>query len=245
MIRGLILYYLSIKPTHGYEIQRFIQISGIDQWAKIQSGSIYYALTKLEKEKNIQVLKEERNGSRIRRIYEITDLGRKELEREMRVELETPIMEIGSLKYIVYPLINVLSKQETMQLIEKHISDLAEKKKYWESWRDIKAGETSDHLTRLSFDMTIHTLEDQIIWHQELLNCLDDYRKEAESMDKMIKAFEPDSIPEGNQQSGKKNELQEFLALIEKIQESADEDPKRALEQLNAIVEDMKGQNKG
>lgn len=75
-------------------------------------------------------MKEERNGSRIRKIYEITDLGRKELEREMRDELETPIMEIGSLKYVIYPMINVLSKQETKQIIEKHISDLVEKKKY-------------------------------------------------------------------------------------------------------------------
>ena len=30
---------------------------------KIQSGSIYYALTKLEKDKFIKVLKEERTGS--------------------------------------------------------------------------------------------------------------------------------------------------------------------------------------
>ena len=197
------------------------------------------------KEKNIQVLKEERNGSRIRRIYEITELGRKELDREMREELETPIMEIGSLKYIVYPMINVLSKNDTKQIIEKHISDLNEKKKYWESWRNIKAGETADRLTRLSFDMSIHSLEDQITWHQELLNCLDDYRKEADNMVKMIKSFEPDSIPEGNPQGGKQKEMQEWLAVMEKIQESAQVDPQRALEQLNAVVEEMKRQNKG
>ena len=72
MIRALILYYLSIKPTHGYEIQKFIQLLGTDQWMKIQSGSIYYALTKLEKEKCIDVLREERTGSRVRKIYKIT-----------------------------------------------------------------------------------------------------------------------------------------------------------------------------
>ena len=131
MVKGLILYYLSIKSTHGYEIQKFIQLSGMDQWTKIQSGSIYYALTKLEKEKYIQVLKEERTGSRVRKIYEITDLGRKELEKEMRTELMTPIMETGSLKFVLYPMISVLKEKETKQLIEKHISDLEEKKKYW------------------------------------------------------------------------------------------------------------------
>jgi DNA-binding PadR family transcriptional regulator len=50
MIKLLLLYYLSVKPTHGYEIQRFIQENELDKWTKIQSGSIYYALAKLEKE---------------------------------------------------------------------------------------------------------------------------------------------------------------------------------------------------
>ena len=76
MIRGIILYYLNIKPTHGYEIQQFINFSGIDQWVNIQSGSIYYALTKLEKEKNISILREERIGSRLRKIYQITEKGK-------------------------------------------------------------------------------------------------------------------------------------------------------------------------
>lgn len=244
MIRGLILYYLNIKPTHGYEIQRFIQISGMDQWAKVQSGSIYYALTKLEKEKYIRVLKEERTGSRIRKIYEITELGRKELENEMRVELAAPIMETGSLKYIVYPMISVLSTQETKQIIEKHISDLEEKKNYWETWRDVKAGAMASRLTRLSFDMTIHTLEDQIAWHRELLIRLNDYREESADMAKMIKAFEPDSIPDGNQEESSRRELQERLAIIEKIKESVETDPKLALEQLNEIMETMKKQAK-
>ncbi len=34
MIRTLILYYLNIKPTHGYEIQKFLQVSGADRWTK-------------------------------------------------------------------------------------------------------------------------------------------------------------------------------------------------------------------
>jgi len=79
MIRVIILHYLNIKPTHGYEIQQFISMSGIDQWTKIQSGSIYYALTKLEKEKNIAIQREERTGSRVRKIYAITEQGKNTL----------------------------------------------------------------------------------------------------------------------------------------------------------------------
>lgn len=236
MIRGLILYYLNIKPTHGYEIQRFIQISGLDQWAKIQSGSIYYALTKLEKEKNIKVQREERTGSRVRKLYEITDAGKQALQDEMRAELATPILEIGSLKYIVYPMIGVLDIKDMEAIINKHILDLRDKKKYWEVWKDAKAGEDAPKLTRLSFDMTIHTLEDQILWHQELLEHLEDYIEEAKSMTQMIQMFEPDVMEDRSDDTKYSKQLQR----IEEIKQSVELDPKKAIEQLNQIIEEMK-----
>lgn len=238
MIRGLILYYLNIKPTHGYEIQRFIQISGLDQWAKIQSGSIYYALNKLEKEKNIKVQREERTGSRVRKIYEITPTGRTALQEEMRTELAAPILEIGSLKYVIYPMIGVLDKEEMQAIIKRHIRDLEEKKKYWEIWKSAKAGEEASKLTRLSFAMTIHSLEEQIIWHQELLENLDDYMEEAKEMSQMIRMFEPDRPEEKNGES----KLSEQLERIEKIKQSVEMDPQKAIEQLNQIIEEMKKQ---
>lgn len=244
MIRGLILYYLNIKPTHGYEIQRFIQISGMDNWAKVQSGSIYYALNKLEKEKHIQVLKEERTGSRIRKIYEITASGRSELEKEMREGLAAPIIETGSLKYVVYPMLSVLTSKESEKILKKHIVDLQEKKKYWQNWQNVKCGIDASRLTRLSFEMTIHALEDQIVWHEELLEHLAVYEKESEEMVKMIKLFEPDSAPEGDEQGTSRREMQERLAMIEKIKESVESDPKRALEELNEIMEMMKKKSK-
>lgn len=49
MIQLLILYFLNIKSTHGYEIQRFIQLNYMEEWNSIKSGSIYYAMSQLEK----------------------------------------------------------------------------------------------------------------------------------------------------------------------------------------------------
>ena len=121
MIRGIILYYLNIKPTHGYEIQQFINFSGIDQWINIQSGSIYYALTKLEKEKNIAILREERTGSRVRKIYEITEKGRETLVDEMRQELRAPLFKIGSPKFITSPILDTVPQEEAREIIDAHI----------------------------------------------------------------------------------------------------------------------------
>ena len=88
------------------------------------------------------------------------------------------IVETGSLKYVLYTMISVLTEQEAKELIEKHIADLEEKRNYWEYWRDLKGNATANKLMKLSFDMTIHSLEDQIAWHEELVHGLDVYRKE-------------------------------------------------------------------
>lgn len=238
MIRGLILYYLNIKPTHGYEIQRFIQLMGLDQWAKIQSGSIYYALTKLEKEKNIQVLKEERTGSRVRKIYEITSQGRNILKSEMRIELATPIMEIGSLKYIVYPMINTLDESEMRVILQKHIRDLQEKQKYWEIWKSAKCEKEVNRLSELSFEIAIHSLADQISWHEELLLNLRDYVQMGEGMKNVISKFEPECI----EPQEKNQDWKEKYDFIEKIKETVEQDPKQAIDQLNKYMEEMMNQ---
>lgn len=236
MIRVLVLYYLNSKPTHGYEIQRFIQISELDKWTKIQSGSIYYALTKLEAEQFIEVQREERTGSRVRKIYAITEAGKVALREEMKVELATPILEIGSLKYIVSSLLGVLDKQEMEVILKNHILALEEKKKYWELWKDAKVGEDAPRLTRLSFEMTIHTLEDQIIWHQELLDHIEDYTEDAKSMTKMIQMFDPDTYEERVNDT----KIADQLDRIENIKRSVELDPKKAIEQLNQIMEEIK-----
>lgn len=236
MIRGIILFYLNIKPTHGYEIQRFIQLSGIDQWTKIQSGSIYYALTKLEKEKNIRVLKEERTGSRVRKIYEITENGYKALQEEMRRELATPLFNIGSSKFITSPILATLPKDEMIRIIEKHIDELKEMKEYWSVWRTKKSTGQKHGLTDLSFQITIDSIQHQIMWHKELLDHLDDYIGEAKTMGKMISTFDADSIKEMD----KMNENDERLEFLNRVKEAVSNSPETALENINMLIEQIK-----
>lgn len=236
MIRGLVLFYLNIKPTHGYEIQRFIQLSGMDQWAKIQSGSIYYALAKLEKEDNIKVLREEQTGSRLRKIYAITDKGRDTLKEEMRAELAAPMSDIGSTKMIIDPFLGVLDKKDMESIISEHIKSLEEKKSYWEKWKSIKAGNGSSRLSELSFAMTIHSLEDQIEWHQELLTNIDKYIEQSKQMKQVITSFEPDSQEPENQRS----ELDKKIEFVESIKNTLETDPQSAMESLNKLISEMK-----
>lgn len=237
MIRGLILFYLNIRPTHGYEIQKFLQISGTTHWAEIQSGSIYYALSKLEKEKFIRVLKEERTGSRIRKIYGITESGKKEMMNELKVEMAAPISNIGSMKFLTYPMLCELSREEIEDITHKHINELKEKLTYWKKWREIKVSNLSSRLDMLSFDMAIHTLESQIEWHEELVDHLDIYVSQGQEVKNYIKSFDFSNISSELPLSE-----QDVGAIVEKLKDEILKDPKNAAANLNRILEELKNQ---
>lgn len=240
MISAFILYYLNMKPTHGYEIQKFIQMSGADQWAKIQSGSIYYALTKLEKEKHIKVLREERTGSRVRKIYEITESGKKELQKEMAEELDKPISNIGSMKFLTDPMLSTLDKDEMIKILINHIAKLQEQKEFWEKWYYVKIDDNATGLARLTFQMTIENIGYQIRWHEELLKNLDDYIKDSKAAEQFIKSINFDLVEENSGASEEELKLQYALKLKNEIMK----DPQNAVVNLDKIIEELQNQVK-
>ena len=240
MISAIILYYLNMKPTHGYEIQKFLQVSGTDQWAKIQSGSIYYALTKLEKEKHIRVLREERTGSRVRKIYEITDTGREELHSEMAEELDQPISPIGSMKFFTDPMLSTLGKDEITRIVSNHIRKLTEQQEYWEKWYHIKVDHTTTEIMKLTFQMTIENIKYQVLWHQELLNHLEDYIESSKGTEQIIKSLDFGQLEVDPILSEEEQKLQYTVKLKNEILK----DPQNALVNLDKIIEELQNQMK-
>lgn len=239
MISAFILYYLNMKPTHGYEIQKFIQISGVDQWAKIQSGSIYYALNKLEKDNYIQVLREERTGSRVRKIYTITEIGKQELHQEMSEELAKPIANIGSMKFFTGPMLNSLTKEEITKIVNHHIDNLKEQKEFWEQWYRVKVDETAMELNRLSFQMTISNIDYQILWHVELLDNLEDYIQLSNETEQIIKRMDFDQMEDSKNVSADEEKLQYAMKLKNEILK----DPQNAISNLDLIIEQLQKQS--
>lgn len=239
MVSAFILYYLKMKPTHGYEIQKFLQVSGVEQWTKIQSGSIYYALTKLEKERNISVLREERTGSRVRKIYEITDNGRKELNRLMAEELDKPISSIGSMKFFTDPILGTLEEGEIKKVVAGHISKLKEQMAYWEKWYQIKITDSATNLDRLTFKMTIDNLGSQILWHQELLEHIADYIRSSKETEQIIKSINFNEIEENKE---KQTEEEQKLQYALKLKNEIMKDPKNAVVNLDKMIEELQAQ---
>ena len=190
MIKVLILYYLSLKPTHGYEIQKFIQVNHMDSWTKIQSGSIYYALAKLEQEGLIELTAQVNVGAKLRKIYSITTMGREQLKLLVNEEIRSPIGEIGSDKFILYPLLSVLHKDEIVPMVTSYISELEKKKHEIEKWQGIKVNSYTLEVEKISFEMMLSNLDYQIRWHQALLSQIDDCIEYSKKVTKLIKTYD-------------------------------------------------------
>jgi DNA-binding PadR family transcriptional regulator len=89
--RLLILGVLHRGDFHPYEIKRRLQAAMVECYIDVDTGTLYYAVRKLEKDKLIEAVAEERVArGGVRTIYRITDKGRAEfrdgLHRQLDVE---------------------------------------------------------------------------------------------------------------------------------------------------------------
>lgn len=231
IIKVLILYYLSIKPTHGYEIQKFIQVNHMDNWTKIQSGSIYYALNKLEKDGLIVMAEEVGNGAKARKIYAITEAGKTELRELVKKELSQQISEVGSDKFIIYPLLNVLSKDEMINKLREHIEKLNAQKNYLKKWQNIKVNEHTLDIEKISFEMMLSSIEYQIKWHNALIDNIEDCIDASKKVAKLISKF--DFSEAGNLESDTAKDIEDLKNQILN-------NPDTAHEKLDELIELLK-----
>lgn len=234
MVKALILYYLSIKSTHGYEIQKFIQVSGIDKWTKIQSGSIYYALGKLEKKGLIVLVREEKHGARIRKIYGITEQGRLELEVTLKEEFNKELVGVGSDKLVTYNMMSRVDKKELIHIIKNHINDLRKKHDYWTYWKEIKINEESMEAEIISFDMSISSIDYQIKWHEALLKDIDSYIEISKQQEEIIRNIDFGEV-EDTSETTEINDSKRVQKLREEIINNP-EDSKSKIDELISLL---------
>lgn len=235
MVKLLILFYLNIKATHGYEIQKFIQASGFDTWTNIKAGSIYYALCKMEKNGEINLEREETRGSRTRRIYKITDLGIIELKKTIEKELGKPLVPLNIDKFILPITFNKLDKAVAIEIIEENIKELNKKLEYWNYWRNIKINCDSPQVELISFDMTICNYEYELKWYKALIGEFDLYYKLSEKNEAMIKSFHFNEIEEKDSTDIDINKAS--LTQLKDIILNNSVEAKAALEQLINVIE--------
>lgn len=97
MVRMLVLWLLSERPAHGYEIKKALADDATAFWFSVDDASIYSALRTLTKHGYTRELGTEQEGRRPPRMrYAITPAGRN-YYRELLIEaLATPALPVAA-----------------------------------------------------------------------------------------------------------------------------------------------------
>lgn len=162
------------QPVHGYFLRRELMTWHVDEWARIQPGSIYNALRALEVDGYIQESGTETEGRRpARTTYRITPAGEVELQRMLRDNLwnveafdTQSIMTIASFMF-------VLSRPEVIAGLEHRLSKIdAIITANGFNVQDTLQSETTPRYVREIFDLSTARLTAEKQWTNALLTRL-------------------------------------------------------------------------
>ncbi|RDU23659.1 PadR family transcriptional regulator [Anaerosacchariphilus polymeriproducens] len=189
MVQLLILYFFSLKATHGYEIQKFIQLNHMDEWNNIQSGSLYYAIRKLERDGHICFVEKFGEGEKKKQIYKITEKGREMLHILALEEARKPLQSISCEKFLFYPIAASLTKNELVECITSQQSKLQQKMNNINQWyKEKESSGCAMEFVTLEYMKT--SIENQLKWHQALLTHIDETIMAAQKISALIQKID-------------------------------------------------------
>ena len=122
-----ILSLIGEQPRHGYDIEQVIEARGMRDWTEIGFSSIYYLLTKLEKESLIEShLQQSEGQGPARKVYSITQVGRQSQFEGTIKALSTP--QRVSSSFLVglsnYP---VVPREQVLEALDSYTTQLEER----------------------------------------------------------------------------------------------------------------------
>jgi len=170
MTNLIVLALLRDRPMHGYEIQQLIGISRMDEWANLLSGSIYYALNKMEKDGLIRTAAEERTGARLRKIYEITDAGEQLFHSLVREALTITPHSVKSDFAVALNWIEMLPKEEALELLGNNLNQLEKMLAHWRHGMKVKGEYGLSPIAQASFENAIALLEQDIAYMHKVIS---------------------------------------------------------------------------
>lgn len=174
-IEYALLGFICQRPTHGYEIHRFLtKQDGIGALWKIKQSQLYALLDKLENSSYLSYVIENQDTYPARKIYHATEFGRQEFEKW----LDSPVSSPRTIRQDFMAKVYFLLPQDRgrlLQLIEKQKEETS---RWVERAEDglLRSGNTIDfNWIMYSYRVNqIHTIMD---WLNELENEMRDQSK--------------------------------------------------------------------
>ncbi|GIP58784.1 PadR family transcriptional regulator [Paenibacillus woosongensis] len=173
MTNLILLALLRERPMHGYELQQLIQTSRMDTWTNLLSGSIYYALNKMEQDGLLRTEAEERTGARLRKIYAITEAGEEMFQQMLRQSLTITPHSVKSDFSLGLLWIEHLPPEEALGLLQQNLRQLEETLDLWRVGREIKGQYGLSPIAEASFDNAMALLELDIQYVERIIRLVE------------------------------------------------------------------------
>jgi DNA-binding PadR family transcriptional regulator len=167
-LEAAILGLIFEKPQYGYQLEKNIESWGMRNWTQIGFSSIYYVLKKLEKKKLVKSKLEVVEGKPSRKVFTITDLGRKTMKEKLRdilswnKKLITPF-DIG-LAYI-----NYLKPHEAVQYLDNYLISSQGRIKFLESSVKTQEDLNAPFYVVALFSRPLAQLKCEMEWVEQLI----------------------------------------------------------------------------
>ncbi len=161
----LVLSLLAEASAHGYELEHLVWNRGFRFWTDIKRSSIYNALKMLE-ERGFVKAKTEEGGGPVRRVFGITDLGRKIFENEALRHLAYPSHPHSEIDLGIYSL-SLLNSSSILSSLTSCLDHLKGREKFlqerlqwcWDNDLEIPA---------LAFERPLYALQAEIKFLERL-----------------------------------------------------------------------------
>ncbi|WP_241248271.1 PadR family transcriptional regulator [Nocardioides turkmenicus] len=159
------------EPVNGYQIRRELMSWQVDQWANINPGSIYHALTSLSEKGHLTRHDLVDNGRTVA-VYEISDSGRAELERLVTRSLEAVDAYHGVSFYAGFSLMPLLERPAAVRHLSVRLKNLERTIKELDAAARVNVRTAPPH-TVAGLHLQIDKLRAERSW---LVEVLDDVR---------------------------------------------------------------------
>ncbi len=163
-----ILGLLYEEPYYGYQLEKTIEGWGMRNWTQIGFSSIYYVLRKLEKKELVESKLEKVEGKPSRKVFTITDLGRRTM-REKLIDLLSWNKKLISPFDLGLAYLNYLKPQEVVECLENYLKSAQGRIKFLESSVKTQEELNAPYYVVALFSRPLACLKTEMVWVEKFI----------------------------------------------------------------------------
>lgn len=170
-LEAAILGLIYEEPQYGYQLEKTIEGWGMRNWTQIGFSSIYYILKKLEKKELVKSKLEKVEGKPSRKVFTITDLGRKTMKEKLTYLLSCNQKLINPFDLgLAY--LNYLEPQQVIECLENYLKSSQNRIKFLKNSVQMQKELNAPYYVVALFSRPLTSLETEVEWVKELIEII-------------------------------------------------------------------------